>query len=97
MRANLILYLTFYLLAALKKWRDISNDIHETTVTLANEFQEASLAATFNFSGQNVSEDKTSVVSRQEVNNKTEEIQEDNQNHVDPNEYSYSSYPTTAC
>ena len=80
----------------MKKWRDISHDIHETTVNLANEFQETSLAATFNFSGSDLSEDKTSTLSKSEVNGKTEGLEEDNQNTLEPNDYSYPNYQTTA-
>ena len=82
----------------MKKWRDLSNELHETTVTFKNEFQETSLvAATINLVGSNLSEDKTSVTSKPEVN-VTEEIEEaDNLNDKSGNEYSQTAdHPTPA-
>ena len=66
------------LLAALKKWRDLSNELHETTVTFKNECQETSLvAATINLVGSNLSEDKSSVTSKAEMHASEELEQRD--------------------
>ena len=63
-------------LAALKKWRDLSNELHEKTVTFKNECQETSLvAATINLVGSNLSEDKTSVTSKADMHT-TEELEQ---------------------
>ena len=85
------------------KWKNISKEVQETTVTLKNEFQDSSLAATFNLVGSTSSEEKTSSLSKSDVNEETEEIilAEDNDNQQtsldDPSTYPYTSdYSETA-
>ena len=90
-------------LAALLKWKNISKEVQETTVTLKNEFQDSSLAATFNLVGSSLSEEKTSSLSKSDINEETEEmiLAEDNDNQEtnldDPSTYPYTSdYSSTA-
>ena len=79
--------ITFLLLAALKKWKDISHELHETSVTLKNEFQETSLAATLNFGATNPADEKTSLIPEQEKDEIIEIKEVDNQPEMDYNEY----------
>ena len=84
-------------LAALLKWKNISKEVQETTVTLKNEFQDSSLAATFNLVGSSLSEEKTSSLSKSDINEETEEmiLAEDGYNQEtsldDPSTYPYTS------
>ena len=79
----------FLSLAALKKWKDISNELHETTVTLKNEFQETTLAATLNFGAANSTDEKTSLIPEPETD-EIMEIKEFDNSH----EISYNEFPT---
>ena len=67
-------------LAALKKWRDLGNELHETTVSLKNGFQETTLAATFNLGGYYSNEDKVSTAPKPEIFITQDTIDSDNQN-----------------
>ena len=84
-------------LAALLKWKNISKEVQETTVTLKNEFQDSSLAATLNLVGSSSSEEKTSSLSKSDINEETEEmiLAEDSYNQEtsldDPSTYPYTS------
>ena len=82
----------------MKKWRDLSNELHETTVTLKNEFQETSLgAATFSLVGSNLSEDKSSTISKPEVQITTEMEETDNLNDKSDDLFSrVAHHPTSA-
>ena len=79
------------------KWKNISKEVQETTVTLKHEFQDSSLAATFNLVGSNSSEEKTSSLSKSDINEETEEmiLAEDSYNQEtsldDPSTYPYTS------
>ena len=79
------------------KWKNISKEVQETTVTLKNEFQDSSLAATFNLVGSASSEEKTSSLSKSDINEETEEmiLAEDSYNQEtsldDPSTYPYTS------
>ena len=79
------------------KWKNISKEVQETTVTLKNEFQDSSLAATLNLVGSSSSEEKTSSLSKSDVNEETAEmiLAEDSYNQEtsldDPITYPYTS------
>ena len=79
------------------KWKNISKEVQETTVTLKNEFQDSSLAATLNLVGSSSSEEKTSSLSKSDINEETEEmiLAEDSYNQEtsldDPSTYPYTS------
>ena len=87
-----------YFSAALKKWKDLSNELHETTVTLKNEFQETSLAATLNLGAGNVGEDKSSLIEEPEKDEIMEIKDVENANDISYNEFStyLSDCPTSA-
>ena len=82
----------------MKKWKDLSNELHETTVTLKNEFQETSFAATLNLGAGHTTEEKASLIDVPE-NDEILEIKEvGNQHELGYSEFStYSSdCPTSA-
>ena len=73
----------------MRKWKDLSNELHETTVTLKNEFQETSLAATLNLGAQTTTDEKISLIEEPEED-EIMEIKEFDNSH----EISYNEFPT---
>ena len=73
----------------MRKWKDLSNELHETTVTLKNEFQETSLAATLNLGAQTTTDEKISLIEEPEAD-EIMEIKEYDNSH----EISYNELPT---
>ena len=73
----------------MRKWKDLSNELHETTVTLKNEFQETSLAATLNLGAQTTTDEKISLIEEPEED-EIMEIKEFENSH----EISYNEFPT---
>ena len=61
----------------MKKWRDLSYELHETSMNLKNEFQETSLAATLNLrdSTSAMGNDKRSAFEESDEGNATEDVQ----------------------
>ena len=81
----------------MKKWKYLSNELHETTLSLKNEFQETSLAATLNLGSSNVNDDKMSSVLKPDISITTETVESDNHPPSDENNLSYlSDSPTFA-
>ena len=73
----------------MRKWKDLSNELHETTVTLKNEFQETSLAATLNLGAQTTTDEKISLIEEPEED-EIMEIKEFDNSH----EIAYNEFPT---
>ena len=82
----------------MRKWKDLSNELHETTVTLKNEFQETSLAATLNLGAQTTTDEKISLIEEPEEDEIMEIKEFDNSHEIGYNEFStyLSDCPTSA-
>ena len=82
----------------MRKWKDLSNELHETTVTLKNEFQETSLAATLNLGAQSTTDEKISLIEEPEKDEIMEIKEFDNSHEIVYNEFPtyLSDCPTSA-